>query len=1797
MEGASASRPIVRPLRVDSAALVLVRPPHPFLVLAEGWPGALVPILALGCPIAGAFFPAKYHPYFNLPSNPTQPSWYPTSSYSSSTVQGRPITFMSGSLGFLKTHWPSVARGGQAILVVEIPKRGATVAVVRRVWQEAQRFLESVGLSVVSFSDDVCGGPLDAKFLFGFGRHLGGKRCPAPLPTVARCVRDYVDGGVDGWEPRIPLDSVEQREDSVRHALRGTEGTYRIEGLLPTFNPAARFLCPTYYSKTELVVRRLSPGEILRMYQLPSSMDTHFGAGLNVTKRMPFEDSPSPVIYASILRQIWGVDEVGGSISEVSAAAQPPNLEDLEESARPTPALALPTPLASSAIADLEKALETSTRPSPTPASPSLLAPNVVAESEEPVAATSNAVAEVAKREALSECKVESTQLRTGNSSCSTTQPSLLSASSASSLSTAPTPPASASPFWEGVSGASSCLGGEGDEVAVEGGPPSCGPDAGAAEMEVPGKPLKGRLEPVWLPDALAANSGSGEASMVGERVALEETASVERGSGTLGGGAFEFGLPPVLGGTLDRRECQELRPVEASAPSMSAPVDQDRSTTSATSRASGSTISSAVPGLHPRSVVWSTTQGEDTTPTLDPQYDLLSLPTLPGERAAYEELDASSLGSHCHANSVWQFTFDEGVPAPFGGSSVPSLLTDDSTLTSEASELTLKTRGRGATAKGEEALNKFGLPGDLEPHEIGPPLKRNPGPPFRVGDVLHCEIAARAYIQNGVILEADDPRYLIKLDDDTMVDTSKELVYLVPHPAPGQLAPHPSIAHFEEDIRKLGDQVGSLGVHLDAQEASLQRVREEKEYAKAVKADDAKVPVHLWNRRIKFARPEAVRDQQFERLRKLGHRLFVRALYADCIAHLVAEHGEDWVSQPKRVAGKLTELGRDQQAIANLLYHADNTNWFEYKAGSRLIYFRFPLRYRKLARDGVPIFFEKAGPTTQDPQPTFNDPKVRQAVRGKIDKVLKRRYMLRTGYRMKSLIKYFAVPKGEDDVRLVYDATANQLNDCVWAPSFWLPTIDTLIRALDEDSWMADRDVGEMFLNFQLHPSAIPFTGVDLGPIYEDQDENARWACWDRNLMGFGPSPYNSIKMSLIAEEICKGDRHDPSNPFQWKAVRLNLPGSPGYDPSITWVSKLRDDGRIACDIFTFVDDERVTGPTEKLAWDAAHTMAAKQSYLGMQDAGRKVRPGSQTPGAWAGAVVHVVRELGVCALTSEDKWAKLKAILTKWKERLDGGETQLNHKELLSDRGFLVYVTRNYPAMVPYLKGFHLSVEMWRGNRDAEGWKLKPTADDSSLASAQSLTSIDITRAGGYGMDLNHHSSYRPGVDEDEDAAAYLQRAEKKAGELRHVPESGSTPVVPRLADDLAALLRLTDFEKPPLRVVRSSNVVQVFYGFGDAAGKGFGSTVAGAYDCEGQLSPSRKLPSGVNYRVGLWSAVEREESSNYKELCNLVETAEAEAMAGRLRDSEFFLFTDNSTAESCFYRGSSKSKKLHGLVIRLRLLEIKFNVIVHLIHVSGERMIAQGTDGCSRGYLMEGVMAGEDMLSFVDLAKTAIERHPPLLDWIKSWTQLDVLEPLSPEDWYEKGHGIIGGSVDGRGVWIPKHEPKGRLHLWVPPPAAADAALEELLKARHKRSDTYHVVAIPRLVTPRWRRLFNKACDFTFVVPTGTSFWPSNMFEPLWVGVVLPFSHHRPWCLKRAPLLVEMGITLRGLLQASDTSARDLLRKLLRIPRRLDKVSGRVARGLLHMPGEGDFPYERDAGHGAEPLAQRGGAPAPP
>ncbi len=426
-----------------------------------------------------------------------------------------------------------------------------------------------------------------------------------------------------------------------------------------------------------------------------------------------------------------------------------------------------------------------------------------------------------------------------------------------------------------------------------------------------------------------------------------------------------------------------------------------------------------------------------------------------------------------------------------------------------------------------------------------------------------------------------------------------------------------------------------------------------------------------------------------------------------------------------------------------------------------------------------------------------------------------------------------------------------------------------------------------------------------------------------------------------------------------------------------------MRADGRVACDVFEFVNDERVTGPDEELTWQASHVLASKQSLLGVQDTGRKARPCSQKPGAWVGAVVYVIPDLRVCVLTSAEKWSKVKAILKKWSTLLlghkEGEQLRLAHKELLSDRDFLVYVTRAYPAMVPYLKGFHLTIKMWRAGQDAEGWKL-PVKDGDSMASGRSLSSLDATRAGQYGINLSLSASYSVEHAGDHDEAPANHWINLKAGhDMLYAPVDGFTTPVWHFKDDIAALTRLTDFDLPPLRVVRPTHITQVFYGFGDASGKQFGATLSENYNYCGRLSKMATGSGSIQFWVGLWSPEEEEESSNYKELRNLVDAVGEEARARRLRDCESFMFTDNSTAEGCFYRGNSKSVHLHPLVLELRTVEMTYGMTLHIVHILGKRMIVQGMDGCLRGSLMEGVMAGQDMLSFIDLACSAVKRHP--------------------------------------------------------------------------------------------------------------------------------------------------------------------------------------------------------------------------
>ena len=109
-----------------------------------------------------------------------------------------------------------------------------------------------------------------------------------------------------------------------------------------------------------------------------------------------------------------------------------------------------------------------------------------------------------------------------------------------------------------------------------------------------------------------------------------------------------------------------------------------------------------------------------------------------------------------------------------------------------------------------------------------------------------------------------------------------------------------------------------------------------------------------------------------------------------------------------------------------------------------------------------------------------------RELVKAKLEKVLDRGYVvLRDIEEVESLMFMFHVPKGDLDVRMVYDGTKSGLNDALYAPWFALPTLDTMAQWVIAGTWLADNDYGDCFLNYPLHPDLQKFCGIDLSQLF----------------------------------------------------------------------------------------------------------------------------------------------------------------------------------------------------------------------------------------------------------------------------------------------------------------------------------------------------------------------------------------------------------------------------------------------------------------------------------------------------------------------------------------------------------------------------------------------------------------------------------------------------------------------------------------------------------------------------------------
>ena len=936
----------------------------------------------------------------------------------------------------------------------------------------------------------------------------------------------------------------------------------------------------------------------------------------------------------------------------------------------------------------------------------------------------------------------------------------------------------------------------------------------------------------------------------------------------------------------------------------------------------------------------------------------------------------------------------------------------------------------------------------------------------------------------------------------------------------------------------------------------------------RAVKADDASINFSPWNRRITLVLPR-ISSRFITIMENLCHARWCRTVARSFTSYLFARHGPDWASQlllqrralslagrecVKRQRVELDPLDRgvgrtwvgrsatssdlalDVKKGTRVLSQIMKSSWWEWKNGSSLVFWRWNGREQQLsARDGMAIFVAESLPRdTKGSKPPRIPVTDLKCVATKVDAMLQRGYLEEGS--VLSRVHYFAVPKGEDDIRVVFDGTSSGLNEALWAPNFYLPTSRAASLLLTFTSWMADVDFGEMFHNFFISEKMRKYAGIDISPLTAHLDTKFTVSKggvpkvrWNRLFMGMRPSPYNAVRFYYWGEDVVRGNPADLKNPMRFDRVILNLPCTESYDPGSPKVMKwndsaFKDRGAVAGDVVTFVDDGRLTGFSKENCHAVHRRFASRVQYLGMQDAPRKFRPPSQDKaGAWTGTIFKVTKDQ-ITKTVAQEKWgrgrAMIKDLLSQCKSAPDR-RPQLKRKELERSAGFLIHLAMTFDDITPFMKGIYLTLNAWRPQRDSEGWRLSDKKWKRVL--------------------FDRHDR---GLLSDEELEDNLMREDA-------APETVKGVI--RLESDLESLDAILSPEVVPKIGIRSRLVVSVVYGFGDASGTGLGAT----FTCG----------SGFNFRIGVWGTIEKDESSNWKEFSNVVTALEDEAKEGNLEGAEVFMFTDNSTVESCAVRGTSSSPKLLSLVVKLRAMTTMYGVKLHIFHVAGTRMIAQGTDGVSRGYLALGVMAGEAMTAFIPIHLSAVDRSPGLVDWVKGWCGSNAML-LTPMGWFGEGHDISGWTIDDESGFDRPVLSEGRTYVWAPPPFAADVALAELRKARIKRQSSCHVVVCPRLCSPLWIKQLYKASDVVIEIPSGTPGWPNGMHEPLLIGLLFPFLRHAPWQLRGTPKMHAMGRELRGLFKEEVLDPRDLLCKFWGQCVGLGKMREDVVRKMLYL-----------------------------
>ena len=77
----------------------------------------------------------------------------------------------------------------------------------------------------------------------------------------------------------------------------------------------------------------------------------------------------------------------------------------------------------------------------------------------------------------------------------------------------------------------------------------------------------------------------------------------------------------------------------------------------------------------------------------------------------------------------------------------------------------------------------------------------------------------------------------------------------------------------------------------------------------------------------------------------------------------------------------------------------------------------------------------------------------------------------------------------------MMYNRKLSGLNSSLWAHNFALTIVGSTLRVVEMGTFMADRDIGEMFINFMLSEEARSFCGVDVTNVRTEYE-------WERHII-----------------------------------------------------------------------------------------------------------------------------------------------------------------------------------------------------------------------------------------------------------------------------------------------------------------------------------------------------------------------------------------------------------------------------------------------------------------------------------------------------------------------------------------------------------------------------------------------------------------------------------------------------------------------------------------------------------------------